>query len=92
MRTGKAQTHSTIRTATPLSKTTPTKKLTQTVIEEEEWIGHMKRSTDEAMKMMESAKIRCWNKTHKRMKWRLAQRIANLPSERWLVKVAEWNL
>ena len=25
------------------------------------------------------------------MKWRLAMRIASLPSERWMVKVAEWN-
>ena len=30
--------------------------------------------------------------THKRMKWRLALRIASLPSERWIVKAAEWNL
>ena len=26
------------------------------------------------------------------MKWRLALRIASLPSGRWLVKAAEWNL
>ena len=25
------------------------------------------------------------------MKWRLALRVASLPSERWIVKVAEWN-
>ena len=25
------------------------------------------------------------------MKWRLALRIASLPSERWIVKAAEWN-
>ena len=25
------------------------------------------------------------------MKWRLALRLASLPSERWIVKVAEWN-
>ena len=62
-----------------------------TVIEEEDWIEHIQRSTDEAMEKMENAKIRCWNKTHKRMKWRLALRIATSPSERWLVKAAEWN-
>ena len=38
-----------------------------------------------------NAKIRSWIKTHKRMKWRLALRIASLPSERWIVKAAEWN-
>ena len=31
------------------------------------------------------------NKTHKNMKWRLALRIAKSPSERWLMKAAEWN-
>ena len=30
-------------------------------------------------------------KTHKRMKCDFALRIASLPSERWLVKAAEWN-
>ena len=61
-----------------------------TVIEED-WIEYIKRSTDEAIEKMENAKIRCWNKTHKRMKWRRVQRIATSPSERWLVKAAEWN-
>ena len=40
---------------------------------------------------MGNAKIRCWNKTHKQMEWRLALRIATSPSERWLMKAAEWN-
>ena len=40
---------------------------------------------------MERAKIRCWNRTHKKMKWKMALRIATSPSERWLKKVAEWN-
>ena len=62
-----------------------------TAIEEEEWIEYMKRSTDEAIEKMKNAKIRCWMKTHKRMKWRLALRIASLPCERWIVKDAEWN-
>ena len=62
-----------------------------TAIEEEEWIEYMKRSTDEAIEKMENAKIRCWIKTHKRMKWRPALRIASLPSERWIVKASEWN-
>ena len=40
---------------------------------------------------MEHAKIRCWNKTHRKMKWKLALRIATSPSEGWLKKAAEWN-
>ena len=58
-----------------------------TAIEEEEWMEYMKRGTHDAIDEMEDAKIRCWIKTHKRMNWRLALRIASLPSERWIVKV-----
>ena len=36
------------------------------LIEKEDWIEYIKRSTDEAKEKMESAKIRCWNKTHKK--------------------------
>ena len=36
-----------------------------TLIEEEDWIEYIKRSTEDAMEKMESAKIRCWNKTQK---------------------------
>ena len=36
-----------------------------TVIEEEDWIEYIKRSTEDAMEKMEHAKIRCWNRTHK---------------------------
>ena len=60
-------------------------------IEEEDWIDDIKRSTADAFDKMEHAKIRCWNRTHKKMKWKLALRIASLPSERWLKKAAEWN-
>ena len=52
---------------------------------------HKKRSTNDAIERMGNVKIRCWNKTHKRMKWRLALRIATSPSERWLMKAAEWK-
>ena len=62
-----------------------------TEVEEEDWTEYMKRSTDEAVEKMGNAKIRCWNKTQKRMKWRLALRIAISPSERWLMHAAEWN-
>ena len=52
-----------------------------TAIEEEDWIEHIKRSTVDEMDKMERAKIRCWNRTHKKMKWKLALRIATSPSE-----------
>ena len=35
-----------------------------TVIEEEDWIEYMKRSTEDAMEKMSHSK-RCWNRTHK---------------------------
>ena len=60
-------------------------------IEEEDWIEYIKRSTEDAMDKMECAKIRCWNRTHKNMKWKFALRIATSPCERWLKKAAEWN-
>ena len=62
-----------------------------TLIEEEDWIEYIKRSTVDAMEKMECAKIRCWNRIHKKMKWKLAMRIATSPSDRWLKKAAEWN-
>ena len=39
-----------------------------TVIEEEDWIEYITRSTEDAIKKMERAKIRCWNRTHHRVK------------------------
>ena len=35
-------------------------------IEEEDWIDYIKRSTADALDNMERAKIRCWNRTHKK--------------------------
>ena len=60
-------------------------------IEEEDWIEYIKRSTANAFDRMERAKVRCWNRTHEKMKWKLALRSATSPSERWLKKAAEWN-
>ena len=40
---------------------------------------------------MGNAKIRCWNKTHKNMKCRLAIRIATSASERWLMEAAKYR-
>ena len=37
-----------------------------TAIEEEDWIAYIKRSTVDALDKMERAKIRCWNRTHKK--------------------------
>ena len=37
-----------------------------TLIEEEDWIDYIKRSTVDALDKMERAKIRCWNRTHKK--------------------------
>ena len=55
-------------------------------IEEEDWIDYIRRSTADAIDKMEHAKIRCWNKTHRKMKWKLALKIATSPSERWIKK------
>ena len=55
-------------------------------IEEEDWIDYIRRSTADATDKMEHARIRCWNKTHRQMKWKLALRIATSPSDRWLKK------
>ena len=89
-RKDEAQTHTTIRTA-PSFESDTDDEIDTTEIEEEEWIEYTKRSTDEAIEKMENPKIRCWIEANKRMKWRLALRVASLPSERWIVKVAEWN-
>ena len=51
-------------------------------IEEEDWIEHMKRSTAVAGEGMKAAKIPCWIEAHRRMRWRLAMRIASSPDER----------
>ena len=37
-----------------------------TVIEEEDGIEYIKRSTADALDKMQRAKIRCWNRTHKK--------------------------
>ena len=56
-----------------------------TEIEEEAWVDCIERSTNEAIEKMGNEKVRCWNKTHKKMKWRLPVRIATSPSESWLI-------
>ena len=44
----------------------PDKEMDTTTIEEEEWIDYTERSTVDALDKMEHAKIRCWNRTHKK--------------------------
>ena len=40
---------------------------------------------------MKKMKIPCWVETHRRLKWRMAMRIASLPQERWTSKIIDWN-
>ena len=61
-----------------------------TVIEEEDWIEYIKRSTEDAMEKM-ARKDSMLEQDPQKMKWKLALRIATSPSERWLKKAAEWN-
>ena len=49
-----------------LLKTMLMKKIDTTSIEEEDWIEYIKRSAEKAVEKMESVKIRCWSKTHKK--------------------------
>ena len=39
---------------------------TTAIEEEEDWIDYIKRSTVDAVDKMERAKIRCWNRTHRK--------------------------
>ena len=73
-----------------LSMMTKTKKIDKCE-EEEEWIELIQRSTKEAEEHMKKTNIPCWIETHRRMKWRMAMRIASLPQERWTSKITEWN-
>ena len=49
-----------------------------TVIEEEDWIEYIKRSTEDAMEKMERAKIRCWNRTHKKNEMEIVTENCNI--------------
>ena len=40
---------------------------------------------------MKKMKIPCWIETHRKMKWRMASRIASLPRERWTRKKFDWH-
>ena len=57
-------------------------EIDRSLIEDEDWIEYIIRSTEDAMEKMECAKIQCWEQDTQKMKWKLAQRIATSPSER----------
>ena len=59
---------------------------------EEEWIELIKRSSKESEEHLKKTNIPCWIEAHRRMKWRMAMRIASLPQERWTNRRTEWNL
>ena len=63
-----------------------------TEIEEEDWIEYIKKEAQTtSWKRWRIRRFDAGNKTHKKMKRRLALRMATSPSERWLMKAAEWN-
>ena len=57
---------------------------------EEEWINDIKRSTKEAEEHMKKMKIPCRIETHRRLKWRMARRLAPLQKERWTKQIFDW--
>ena len=62
---------------------------TQMMSDQDSDVSFMKDS-DEEIDTVENEKEE-WFETHRRMKWRLAMRIASLPDERWTKKAAKWN-
>ena len=58
---------------------------------EEDWIEYIKRSSKKAEEYMKKMKIPCWIETHRRLKWRMANRIVSLPEERWTKKIFDWR-
>ena len=68
------------------------KILTRLRLKKRIWIDYIRRSTADAIDKMEHARIRCWNKTHRKIKWKLALKIATSPSERWLKKLLNGTL
>ena len=59
---------------------TQKKTSTRLRLKKKDWFDYIRRSTADAIDKMEHAKIRCWNRTHRKMKWKLASRIATSPS------------
>ena len=58
---------------------------------EEDWVEYIKRSTKEVEDHMEKQKNPCWIETHRRLKWRMARRIASLLEKRWTKIICDWH-
>ena len=59
--------------------------------EEEDWIDYIKRSTRESEEKMQTFNISCWIETERKLKWRVAIRVASHSGERWTKKAARGN-
>ena len=70
------------------------KEIDTAELEQEDWIEHEKKHSSRRRRRRrnEEGQDPCWIEMHRRMKWRLAVKIAPLPKERWVRKAAEWNL
>ena len=79
------------RTVTSLSMKIQMKKSTEEKLKKQTGSKTSKRSTKEAEEHMTKTQIPCWIEAHRRMKWRMALRIASLPQERWISKITEWS-
>ena len=58
---------------------------------EEDWIEYIKTSTKEAEEHMKKQKNLCWIETHRRLKWRMARRIASQHEKDWSKELAPWT-
>ena len=61
-------------------------------VEGEDWIEYIKTRTKEAEEHLAKTRITCWIEAHRKMKWRMALRIASLLQDRWSNKIIERNL
>ena len=79
------------KTVTCHSNVTMTKKLTPQRLKKRIGLITLRGAPKKLWKRWKNEKIRCWDVTQRKMKWRLAMRIATSLNERWLIKAAEWN-
>ena len=57
----------------------------------EEWVEYIRRATHQAEEICENYGACNWVHAHRRRKWRLASKIANITDGRWTRKVLEWR-
>ena len=62
-----------------------------TEIEEEDWIEYIEKKHRRCHGKDGKCEDSMLEQDSQKMKWRLALRIATSPSERWLMKAAQWN-